>query len=171
MHTQAIAVSEKKLFVRPSSKMLAMLSSLHFIPAAHHVELVLSLFVIFLLSPCFTSKTSEMVYTEAHSSARRFRGEVVCLLKQQNARALLSSHFIPAAHHVSLFSAYSLTFAVLTSKMSEMVTRKRTRARAVSEEKRFVRPSKSQKSKQHYARVAVVIALYPGCASRELVLA
>ena len=86
MHTQAIAVSEKKLFVRPSSKMLAMLSSLHFIPAAHHVELVLSLFVIFLLSPCFTPKASEMVYPEAHSSARRFRGAVVCSLKQQNAR-------------------------------------------------------------------------------------
>ncbi len=103
-------------------------------------------------------------FTRKRTRARAVSEEQWFVRSSSKMLASLSSlHFIPAAHHVSLFSAYSLTFAVLTSKMSEIVTRKRTRARAVSEEKRFVRPSKSQKSKQHYARFAVVIALYPGC--------
>ena len=38
IRTRASAVSEEKWFVRPSSAMLASLSSLHFIPAAHHMS-------------------------------------------------------------------------------------------------------------------------------------
>jgi hypothetical protein len=61
------------------------------------------------------AKKHQKWYPEAHSSARRFRGEgseEKRFVRPSSAMlaSLSPSHFIPAAHHVSSFSVYSTIF-------------------------------------------------------------
>ena len=113
------------------------------------------------------SKTSEILYPNAHSSARRFRGEVVRSAKQHNARVAVVIALHPGCASrelvLSLFDHF-LTFAVLNVKTSEMVY-----PNAHSSERRF-RGEVVCSSNNIDARVAICLKLHAVGASRELVL-
>ena len=109
--------------------MLATLLSSHVNLAAHHVSLLSAYSTIYLTFPVLRVKKHQKLHPEAHSSAQSFRGDVseqkwfVCPSSTVLA-SLSPSHFIPAAHHVSSFSAYSTIFRLspcCTSKTSEIV--------------------------------------------------
>ena len=86
-HSSERHISEEKWFVRPKSMSLKSMSVSQFIPEAHHAGLVLSHVDHFLTFRCAArDKSSEMVFPNAHSGERRFRGEVVCSLKKHVAR-------------------------------------------------------------------------------------
>ena len=89
-------------------------------------------------------KVGKVVYSNAHSSERRSRGEVVCSPDKHVARVDVGVALHPGSASrelvLSLFDRFS-TFAVLqVKKRRKWFTRMRTRASAVPEEKLFVRP-------------------------------
>ena len=101
--TRAHAVSDEKWFVRSSSKMLASLLSSHFIPAAHNVSLFFDFRRAYVKNVRNGLPGSALERAPFQRRSDLFAQAEVKSQSSIMLASLSSSHFIPAAHHVSSF--------------------------------------------------------------------